>query len=293
MSLVRIYSRSDTVSPLASLYGDAGDHEMILCLLDGWLGGTDSSVDLSERDHGNGAHDVPETDLDYGVRTVSVDYRILADSRSRLLRLNAGLRALAGRIVRIRVTDDVSDLYAMGYLSGFSVDKAVQNPERQTSTGTLTFICVRPELLSWQAYQAQLFAARVLPGGLSYGDSGKGLEYPSSYGGLGGAGDTGMLVNGGSYDAYPVITVNGPFPDGLLLVHDGGSLEYQGSVSAGTPLTLDCDPRSQSASMGGVDVSRNLIRRDFPMVPRMGSTAIRLLSAGSGWVTCTWHDTYL
>jgi hypothetical protein len=67
-------------------------------------------------------------------------------------------------------------------------------------------------------------------------------------------------------------------------------LQYDGAIGA-VPLTLDS--RSQTASMGGVDVSRNLSRRDFPVVPASGSVSLRLMSAGSGWVTASCRDTFI
>jgi hypothetical protein len=45
--------------------------------------------------------------------------------------------------------------------------------------------------------------------------------------------------------------------------------------------------------MGGVDVSRNLKRRDFPVIPADGSVSLRVMSAGSGWVTVESRDTYM
>jgi hypothetical protein len=225
----------------------------------------------------------------YSARTLAVDYRILADSRDELLQTQHLLSSLAHRQVRIRVTDDTSDLFAAGYVHEVSKDKSQQNLARQTETGTLTVVCPHPERLSWAVSRLQLFPVSVQRGGLSY-SGGKGLRYGLSYGTAGVASNVALLANGGSSRAFPVLTVTGPFPDGVLIQWGGGALQYDGAVGE-VPLTLDS--RSQTASMGGVDVSRNLSRRDFPLVPAAGSVSLRLMSAGSGWVTASCRDTFI
>jgi hypothetical protein len=290
MTMVRYYTLTGS-TPLLTLYADAGRHETILRLLDGWASTTQGVAQSVERESGNGGHDIAEGDLDYGVRTVTADYRLMADSRSRLLALRRQTRSLAGRLLRVRVTDDMDDLYAVGRLQEVTADTGAAN--ERTQTGSIIVICDRPEILSWTAHSAQLTAARIQPGGLAYGPSGAGLAYPVNYGATGDGNDIGMLSNGGSYESYPLLAVTGPFPDGLLISHDAGALEYAAPIPSSSTLILDCDPRSQSATMGGVDVGRNLTRRDLPTIPAGGSIMLRLLSAGSGWVTCTSRDTYL
>ncbi|KFI80256.1 hypothetical protein [Bifidobacterium mongoliense] len=474
MSLVRIYTTSD-ISPTVSLYGGAGDYEMILRYLDGWYSTPDAKVKLTERASGDGAHDVSAEDIIYGTRTIVVDYRILTDSRTRLLAHEGSLLSLAHQQVRFRVTDDDSDLFASGYVDSAVKDKSQQNLARQTETGTLTIICPRPERLAWSPLQSQLFPVSAVQGGLRYstvhrlvsawtgaanaststlsqggtvvatnlvtspkplaagwaqsavtmtdtpdglavsaqndnadeyagnakipcnpdttyhivadlvrsdgptnsngplfayesdahdrilathmriggsgrgvlqadftttpttssisirlyapldvtqqtvwrhiglytaadwnamqslgidwfdGDSypvptGKGLSYPLNYGTGGVASNVALLLNQGSSKAFPVLTVTGPFPNGVQVQWGGNALQYDGAIGA-VPLILDS--RSQTASMGGVDVSRNLSRRDFPVVPANGSVSLRLMSAGTGWVTAVCRDTYI
>jgi hypothetical protein len=120
--------------------------------------------------------------------------------------------------------------------------------------------------------------------------TGKGLSYPLNYGTGGSASNVALLINQGSSKAYPVLTVTGSFPNGVQVQWGGNALQYDGAVGA-VPLILDS--RSQTASMGGVDVSRNLSRRDFPTVPAGGSVSLRLMSAGTGWVTAVCRDTYI
>ena len=448
MSLVRIYTASDT-GPIASLYGDAGDHETILRYLDCWYSTPDAKVNLTERASGDGAHDVYAEYIIYGARTIVVGYRILTDSRTRLLAHESSLLSLAHQNVRFRVTDDASDLFASGYVDSVVKDKSQQNLAKQTETGTLTIVCPRPERLAWNPLQSQLFPVSVMQGGLRYstthelvsawtgtanasastlskdgaviatnldinpssltkrniwqatatqnadgtwtyskgsaseatvyltnlgnigdklyvkfkedistrafnqdnmknlvkidnysilvtctiadqiyftlsqgsltpiqniratpsdyaalqslgidwfsGDTypvptGKGLSYPLKYGTAGASSNVALLLNNGSSTAFPVLTVTGSFPNGVQIQWGGNALQYDGVVGA-VPLILDS--RSQTASMGGVDVSRNLSRRDFPTIPAAGSVSLRLMSAGTGWVTAVCRDTYI
>ncbi|MFT9059694.1 hypothetical protein [Bifidobacterium aquikefiri] len=120
--------------------------------------------------------------------------------------------------------------------------------------------------------------------------TGKGLSYPLKYGTAGASSNVALLLNQGSSTAFPVLTVTGSFPNGIQIQWGGNALQYDGAIGA-VPLILDS--RSQTASMGGVDVSRNLSRRDFPTVPAAGSVSLRLMSAGTGWVTAVCRDTYI
>jgi hypothetical protein len=117
-----------------------------------------------------------------------------------------------------------------------------------------------------------------------------GLSFPLGFGVVGSGGDTGLLVNGGSYRSSPVLTVSGSFSDGVLLEHDSGALSYDGPVGS-VPLVLDC--RTGTAHMGGVDVTRRMSRFDWPSVPAGGSLSLRLLSPGSGWVDVESRDAWM
>jgi hypothetical protein len=126
--------------------------------------------------------------------------------------------------------------------------------------------------------------------GLSYGPDGRGLSYGVS---AEGERNLAVLSNHGTTNAYPTLTVTGPFPDGVeIQTGVGGVIRYTGAIGM-VPLVLQCDPRNVAASMGGVDVGRYLTGRDLPAIPAGGSMSLRLMSAGSGWVTVTMRDTYL
>ncbi|MDN5979959.1 hypothetical protein [Bifidobacterium mongoliense] len=212
MSTVSIY-RDAGSSPTVILYGDGGDHEMILRDLDGWYGSPESKVQLSERAYGNGAHDIAAGDVDYGARTVMVDWRIIANGRDGMLAALHAIRALAGHTVIVRVVDGMDDLYAVGYVHEAGKDKSAQNIPQQTETGTLTIVCQRPEILSWSASESQLFPVSRVSGGLSYGPEGKGLSYgPDGRGlsyGVSAEGERNLMIvgNRGTTVSYPTITV--------------------------------------------------------------------------------------
>lgn len=140
----------------------------------------------------------------------------------------------------------------------------------------------------WQAMQA--LGVNWFSGDSYPVPTGKGLSYPLNYGTGGVVSNVSLLLNQGSSKAYPVLTVTGPFQNGVQIQWGGNALQYDGAIGA-VPLILDS--RSQTASMGGVDVSRNLSRRDFPVVPANGSVSLRLMSAGTGWVTAVCRDTYI
>lgn len=256
--------------------------------VEGWLSSPPVKTSPTERAWGNGAHDVPELDLTYSARTVTIHLDLIGTRRATLLDLAARLNTMMGRQVSFRMIDEGQDTFARGYLrSEYGADWS-----RQVLSGTLTMVCPRPERLSWESTDVQLFPTSSSSGGLSYGDKGLGLVYPLSYGADAGSPQSvALLRNRGSAMAYPVVTVTGPMPDGVLLVgSDGRALQWSGSVGH-VPLVLDC--RTQTASMGGVDVSRLLTRRGFPSILPMGSLSVQLMSPGSGWANVSVRDTYL
>ena len=256
--------------------------------IEGWLSTPDLKTQPVERTWGNGAHDVPEPDITYSARTLTIHLDLVSTDRTSLLALARTVSASTGRLVRFRVVDEGQDTYVDGYVR----PEYGSNWFRQIMTGALTMVCPRPERLSWRSMDVQLFPTSSSSGGLSYGVRGLGLAYPLSYGADAGSPQSvALLRNAGSAMAYPVITVTGPMPDGVLLVgSDGRALQWSGSVGR-VPLVLDC--RTQTASMGGVDVSRRLTRRGFPSIPPMGSLSVQLMSPGSGWATVSVRDTYL
>lgn len=266
-----------------------------LTSIQGWYEPPNPKVNTISRNDGDGGHDINPQDILYEARVITLGYRIIAGpDRALALRLLADIDRLVHGLVDCRVIDQGRDAYCAGGYYARSLDQAVQNPAWQNMTGSITLVFERPEILSFRPQRYQLLPSiesdRV---GLSYGSAAKGLAYPLSYGTAAvDARNVCTLVNDGSSRAYPVFTVQGPWPNGVQLTFPGldMSLDYSQAVGS-VPLVLDS--RSRAASIGGLDVSRNLRQRGFPTVPAGGSTAVNLQSVGDGYVTVECHDTYM
>lgn len=279
-----------------TLHGGAFDgHGIALTGLSGWYQTPDAKVTVTPRGQGDGGHDIVADNVMYDARVVTVGYRIIAGSdREEALRQLALLDKLVHRLVTCRVIDDGQDTCCSGGYYVRSLEQKIQNPLWQNLSGDITLVFERPERLSTTAQRCQLLPSiesdRV---GLSYGPAARGLAYPLSYGMAAvDARNVCTLMNNGSSRAYPVFTVQGPWPDGVQLTFPGldMSLDYAQAVGS-VPLVLDS--RSRTASIGGLDVSRNLRQRGFPTVPPGGSTAVNLQSVGDGYVTVECRDTYM
>lgn len=260
--------------------------------IEGWWSTPAAKVNVTARGQGDGGHDVSEDDISYASRTVTLHWNANASSRDALLALTDSVRRLVHRQVRMRVVDGTEDTCCSG---GYMV-LTQQSDYRSGSIAdsTITIVFERPERLSSTPQRYQLLPSIESDHvGLSYGDSGKGLAYPLSYGKAAvDARNVCTLTNNGSSRAYPVFTVQGPWPNGVQLTFPGldMSLDYAQAVG-NVPLVLDS--RSRTASIGGLDVSRNLRQRGFPIVQPGGSLAVNLQSIGNGYVSVECHDTYM
>ena len=312
--------------PDAVIDGSAAARGMILRGLSSWLSSPDAKVDLTERLAGDGAHDVQDAQILYAARTITVEYRLLADTahdRNQVLDMQSHLRMFMHRMVRVRVQDDAHDLYCEGYVDSVDTEQSTQNMNWQFLTGQIVIVCPRPEILSSLERGCQLQCASLEngSGGLSYypqddflatewlGDPNdsvsvlfdtlegdEGIHYPLTYyldDDDAAASNTGVVTNAGSSRAYPIFRVHGPMPDGVDLEFPGTGLRLQCSlpVYAGSPLILDS--RTRTASVNGVDVSETLISRGFPTVPPQGGLSLLLRTVGGGWVDVESHDTYI
>lgn len=260
--------------------------------IEGWWSTPAAKVNVTARGQGDGGHDVSEDDISYASRTVTLHWNANASSRDALLALTDSVRRLVHRQVRMRVVDGTEDTCCSG---GYMV--LTQQPDYRSGSiadSTITIVFERPERLSSTPQRYQLLPSIESDHvGLSYGDSGKGLAYPLSYGKAAvDARNVCTLTNNGSSRAYPVFTVQGPWPNGVQLTFPGldMSLDYAQAVG-NVPLVLDS--RSRTASIGGLDVSRNLRQRGFPIVQPGGSLAVNLQSIGNGYVSVECHDTYM
>lgn len=292
--------------PTLRLDGSGVELHRILTSLSGWIGSPDAKVQLSEREGGDGAHDIPVDDIRYSSRAVSVGFRFKAgsDSRDFVLSLLDELKVMLHRAVTVRVDDGLRRTYCTGYVSQLTVDQKQQLVDDQTLSGTVDIVCPRPEILSvdarsWQLGAKPLAATQGEGVGLRYSPAPSksgtmGLSYPLRYaeGAIPNAGNTATLINHGTSRAYPIFVCNGPLPHGVRLTFGGlqEPLVCEQPVY-GVPLVLDC--RSRSAEVGGLDVSRTLTSRGFPTVPPGGSLPVTLSADGTGWVDAMVRDTYM
>ena len=246
-------------------------------------------VNAVERSNGDGTHRVAEEDIHYAARTVLVHYLAFGEGRARILDALESLARAAHKLVRFRLLDGGRDTYVEGYTS-WNTDPGFQ--DRATSDHVLTIVCSGdPRRYSSTTRGVQLLPAWSGNGGLYYGAQGSGLQYSLTYGTQAtGALNIQTLENMGTATAYPIITAYGHL-DSVRIDWDGKTLEYRAPVDA-VPLILDCNGAG-AASMGGVDVSRNLSYRAFPTIPSQSTTTFILQSSGTGFVNVESHDTYL
>lgn len=291
--------------------------------VEGWFETPDLVTGTTARGAGDGLHDIPVQDIRYGSRTVILHFAVWGRDRYETLGLwDRVRRMVAHRLVTVRVVDSDHDLTCTGMAS---LDKPDGTWDREWVEGTINVVCARPELLSHTAHSFPLLASHAVDGatgvGLSYNQLGYvtywqgtpdaspsvmeigtnrgrfGLAYPLSYSGSNDTANVasqsaGLLRNEGTSRAYPVFTCNGPFPNGVALDFPSlnASIECTQPVY-GVPLVLDC--RARSATVGGLDVSRRLAARGFPVVEPGGTLSVVLRTGGTGWVDCAIHDTYM
>lgn len=256
--------------------------------IQGWFGSPDLKVTQTERTTGNGAHDVPEDDLLYAARTVTIGISAVGTTRQGVVEATNRLLAAMGRTVSLRLADEGSDTYVEGANASVTFDA---DWAEGFHTGTLTVVCPRPERLSTTSQ-----VGLMIPGG----DSGSGLvfstsgiiELPISFGAVSEATNACTVTNSGTSAASPLIEVSGDMPDGVTItdVATGRQLAY-GQPVRWQPLVLDC--RSRTASVAGVDVTRGLTARQWQTVPAGGSLSLAVSSGGTGTVKVTCHDTYI
>ena len=256
--------------------------------LAGWYGTPDGKWDLTERQLGDGAFAIEPSQVAYSSRTVTMTGYALGRTRAEALSSLAPLGAMAHRLVSIAVDDGVAETYATGALTA-EVGKGVRGG---AVTFTLTVVCPDPRRYSTQTQTAYMNPAASSDSGLVYSGSGV-LTLPLAYSGETAAGaGTATIANGGTATAYPVITLHGNI--GHVSIRDvagTGTLAYRGSASASAPVVLDC--LSRTATVNGVDVTRNLVQRTWPSIPAGGSITLSVTGQGDGYIEVVSHDTYI
>ena len=318
MSVAFIELSAHGVSPVR--FGcEPGDAPCLYFLeegITGWYSTPDLKVSTVERGSGDGAHDVPESCIDYATRTVQVHVAAMGGDRGETLREWDKIRQFAHRMVRLRLVDDTRDAYVEGMFQLEGPDEW----EKDWMQGVFTVVCNRPEILASTPQTGQLlpYLDSRDGSGLSYNQRGletywdgepnnsvsvlrvdvlsgtSGLAYPLKY-----LTQRKIMrpnqvtfVNNGSSRAYPVFTCNGPMPNGVDLVVEGTGQWLRCSQPVfGEPLVLDS--RIRTATVGGLDVSRTLVSRGFPVVPPHGSVTVTLRTSGDGWVDASMRDTWM
>ena len=262
----------------------------------GWYGTPDAKVSLTERQTSDGAHEVPDDQVLYAARTVTIGVVAFGDGRSQVLSQQALIGSLSGRTVRVRVVDATSDTYAYGYVTcKWDGERNHLLPYQQ---GTLTIVCPDPRRLATEPSDAWLLPAQAHGGGvgLSYGASGAGLRYQLDYGaGATDSRNSATVRNAGSAPAHPVVTLEGPLDAGATVtVSAGGStatVTVGRAIAGGTSVTVDF--RTRTASQGRLDVTRQVTATGWAPVPAGGEAACTLQATGTGSALVRVRDTYI
>lgn len=254
--------------------------------LAGWYGTPDGKWDLTERQLGDGAFAIEPSQVVYSSRTVTVDGYALGRTRAEALSSLAPLGAMAHRLVSIAVDDGVAETYATGALTA-EVGKGVRGG---AVTFTLTVVCPDP-----RRYGTDTLSATLVPGGNADGGldlTEERLAWPLAWGESAASHSVATMHNAGTAVAYPTISIRGNIRDVTIAEPaTGRELSISGYIGW-QPIVLDC--LSRTASIGGVDVTRRLGRRDFPSIAPGGDTTLALMCSGTnGNISIEWHDTYI
>lgn len=256
----------------------------------GWDSAPDAKVSVTERQSGNGAHDVRANDIHYQSRVVTIGVGAFGRTRDETLAAMKSLSAAQERLVTMRVVDASTDTYCEGGYVHVAWDPSYYDG---ACSGTLTATFVQPERLSTTPSTGTLVPSTGTGGGLVFAGSSHVLQWPLGFGTDAiRTGNVCTIHNRGTIPADVLITASGNMPQGIAVtdVSTGRQLAYGWGVTW-QPVTFDS--RTRTASVAGVDVSRGLTSRDFPTVPAGGSITLSLTASGTGTVTATCHDTYI
>lgn len=257
--------------------------------LKGWWDSPDNKVEMNERQAGNGAHNITEDMVLYSARTVTFGIYACATDREAMIKQQNALNKLLGKIVQITISDATQTTYAIGFIE-VEWDE-LRHSLYEYQKATINVVCADPHRYAVDAQRWLLSPLSGTDGGLMFDDYGCMYVNPVQFYGETEIGNVSMLENNGTSTAYPTITVSGNWPNGVTLnFGDGNQLAYAGAIYYQN-LVIDCLTRT--ASINGVDVTRNFTSRDFPVVEPGGSVRISCMSAGTGSVEVSVHDTYL
>lgn len=269
-----------------AIAGDSWDLGITRQGFPGWYDLPAVKSSFEARQAGHGSYRVAEPL--YSGRTVVVnvgtDLRIREDLIALWQRINALHRT--EQIVRVR--DEGADTFIRAVVETEYPSGWVWDSQRFT----ITLTAADPIRYAWEEQRVMLTAgARV--GALDYV-----IEYPIDYGDdVASASPSGSVSNTGNVATGPVITVEGSYPRGFTLLGAGGrAIIYPQPVFLGTPVVIDCVRRM--AICNGVNVSRNLTRREWFSLPPGGSTTVTLVAgedvaAGKAWATLSARSAWI
>lgn len=290
MSSVRscvILSTASSRLVMPAMVGERDETGYFASSIVGWYGHPDLKVTQVERRTGDGAFPVPERDVLYAARTVTIGVTMRAASRGRVLALVEGLLALQGRSLTAEVQDDQRATAATGYARVEVSD----GMHAGGATATVTVVCPDPRRYGTVPHTGVMVPPSASGvGGLVWGPSA--LRWPIDWGPQAASRSLCTTVNDGTATAYPTISVSGSMPRGFAVTDQatGLQLSYRRPVSW-QPVVIDC--LSRTASVAGVDVTRYLAARHFPSVAPGGSLTLSLAASGSGAATVEVRDTYI
>lgn len=253
--------------------------------IEGWYSSPDLKVEAHARQTGDGNFATPDDRVLYESRTVTAHVMAHGPSRADVVAYANSLhRALSGNVT-VAVDDDGVSTWARGYCQvAFDADRY-----RDAMPGTLTVVCDDPR--RYGAARSAVLAPAGPSGGLVFhAGEPRGLVWPLSFGDGSPSAQRAVLVNEGTARAYPVLECAGVDAGFSVLDADGRGVTCA-STGGWQPLVLDC--LSRTATVAGVDRTRDLRRRDFFSVPPGGTLALSLHGTARGSVTCRWHDTYI
>lgn len=265
-----------------------------LCLtdgqIDGWWSTPDPKWSLTERQSADGAHAVMDEMALYSARTVTFDVVAIAADRAGVKELRDGVLSMAHGLVRLRVVDESEDTFCDGLLSVKADPKWLDASAKMT----LALTCPDPRRLATAAESAVMLPASAsLTAGLSYGEGGRGLAYPLSYGeGATDARNVCCVTNHGTSTAWPTLRVSRGMSDVEVRATCAGAsstLTLAGTCT--TEVTIDC--RARTAETAQTDVTRRLTGAGALAVPPGQTMRLTLATPGNGSVTVELRDTYI
>lgn len=101
------------------------------------------------------------------------------------------------------------------------------------------------------------------------------------------------VVNQGNADAYPVITVQGSWPNGFRLTDGRNAVEYPHAVFDQSPVVVDM--RAGSVTVKGADQTHKLTKRQWFKVGPESAITVRAaqFAPSTGWADIVLRSTYI